>query len=379
MFVFPTLQIETGRGKRLYDFVKGEIMALHAQGTSNRAIAKAISRSRNVMSNFLRDPVTYTASKPAGRVPMITHQDVRRIIRTAEKGEESSKNLVVSLGLPVSDRRDRQKLNASPDFIFTKRKHTPKLEKHHVPAQLSWAIERVSWGANWQEVVFSDEKKFNLDGPDGFQYYWHDLRKEPEVYSNRQMGGGSVMVRAAFSAGGESALAVLKGHQDSVCYQRTLEKFLLPFARAAHPLGYAFQQDNASIHTASGTKIWFQTHGVDLMWSPAKSPDLNPMENVWGILARRVYAKGRQFYSSETIVVCILREWELLPLSTLVQLAGSMGKRCVEVIMKNGKKTILIAHMQRWERVENDFTVGEPITISRRTLLFFSPFDQYFS
>ena len=161
-------------------------MALHAQGMSNRAIAKAISRSSNVVNNFLRDPVTYTTSKPAGRVPKLTHQDVPRIRRTAEKGEESSKDLVVILVLPVSDRRVRQILNASPYLIFTKRKHTPKLEKHHVSARLSWAIERVSWGAKWQQVVFSDEKKFNLEGHDEFQYYWHDLRKQPEVYLNQE-------------------------------------------------------------------------------------------------------------------------------------------------------------------------------------------------
>jgi hypothetical protein len=33
-----------------------------------------------------------------------------------------------------------------------------------------------------------------LDGPDGCDSYWHDLRKEPLVRPRRNFGGGSVMV-----------------------------------------------------------------------------------------------------------------------------------------------------------------------------------------
>ena len=37
-------------------------------------------------------------------------------------------------------------------------------------------------------------KIFNLNGPDGLKYYFHDIRKETMPAIRRQMGGGSVMV-----------------------------------------------------------------------------------------------------------------------------------------------------------------------------------------
>jgi len=46
---------------------------------------------------------------------------------------------------------------------------------------------------SWQACIFTDEKKFNLDGPDGNQYYWHDKRKPKLRFTKRQQGGGGIM------------------------------------------------------------------------------------------------------------------------------------------------------------------------------------------
>ena len=51
-------------------------------------------------------------------------------------------------------------------------------------------------------------------------------------------------------------------------------------------------QDNARPHTARVVMDYLDQEEIEVMDRPARSPDLNPIENVWDIIYRRV--RGRQ-------------------------------------------------------------------------------------
>ena len=45
---------------------------------------------------------------------------------------------------------------------------------HHETSDLQFSSDYQTWDVDkWKKVLFLDEKKFKLDGPDGFQRYWH--------------------------------------------------------------------------------------------------------------------------------------------------------------------------------------------------------------
>lgn len=188
----------------------------------------------------------------------------------------------------------------------------------------------------WTRVVFSDEKKFNLDGPDGFNYYWHDLRKEKQFKYSRNFGGGSLMVWGAFSMHGTTSLATVTCRMNSMNYIRTLEEHLIPFGDDVMENDFIFQQDNAAIHVSRASKAWFAEKGIELLEWPARSPDLNPMENLWGIMARRVYQNGRQFSTVQELEVAVRNVWREIRHETLEALINSVPKRLFKVARLNG-------------------------------------------
>jgi hypothetical protein len=202
-----------------------------------------------------------------------------------------------------------------------------------------WATDHLTWATRWQKIVFSDEKKFNLDGPDGWASYYHDVRKPELLHNKRHTGGGGVMIWAAIGWRGKSDLAFIQGNMNSEAYQAVLRDHLLPHGARIGGARWIFMQDNASIHRSHSTRAWLQDHNVRVLPWPARSPDMNPIENMWGMLARLVYASGKQYSNVEELKTAITAKWAEIGAEYRRGLYNSMHSRMEKVIEAGGKIT----------------------------------------
>ena len=69
----------------------------------------------------------------------------------------------------------------------------------------------------------------------------------------------------------------------------------------------------------------------------AHSPDLNCIENLWGLLKQRLYANNKQYSSKPDLKVAIESKLRDIEESTIMKLTSSMDARSVKVVKANGE------------------------------------------
>ena len=94
-------------------------------------------------------------------------------------------------------------------------------------------------------------------------------------------------------------------------------------------------QDNAPSHAARFTFAYLQKisfNNEKLMIWPASSADLNPIENLWSILKRKLYSGGQQYRSKNALWKGIRDAAESIEADEIQYLTKSVDGRLVDLL-----------------------------------------------
>lgn len=190
------------------------ICIFHQDGKTPTKISQLTGRSHDAIRRCIKRTNAGLRLATNRRNTKVTERDRRLITNKAAIRACSAFKLKSELSISVSTRQIHRILRVTSHVVRKNILRKPRLMPRQAAVRLAWAEERPNWGPDrWNEIVFSDEKKWNLDVPDGFSYYLHDLRKEKVILSQSQSGDGGVLNWAPFSAKGFSEICFCSGKQ----------------------------------------------------------------------------------------------------------------------------------------------------------------------
>ena len=89
----------------------------------------------------------------------------------------------------------QRRLQENENINFTALKARTYLSTEHKKQRLNWCENNSRKTAEERpRVVFTDEKRFVLDGPDDQAKFWRDRRLPRDIFSKRARGGGEGMI-----------------------------------------------------------------------------------------------------------------------------------------------------------------------------------------
>lgn len=304
--------------------------------------------------NVTRDSVRFWIRRHGEEGALVDHRQNnsgrRPILNAAQKSDmrrQYEENGFVSTNhfAQLYDVCPRVIRNALHSMGLHYRRHVKKvaLTTAHKEARLRFAQTYLNF--DWSTTIFTDEKCFKSSQHGRLNLWRYNSTRytEDHVVPNFSSGRISANIWGWMSADGVGELVLLPSRANATHYLSVLEDSMLPSVRTVYPADelpeVSYVQDNARTHTARIVNEWFNRHSdiVVIPW-PARSADLNPIENLWGLMVQRW--ENRNERTKEAIENHCRIIWEDTRGTDLCfRLVGSMRNRLQCVIEANGGYT----------------------------------------
>ena len=275
--------------------------------------------------------------KTSSRAENILKRDIEKNPRlTARKVKENNPGVFSGVSVRTVSRRLHDL-----EYRSHRPAKKPLLTRIQKRRRVDFAKKYLVWpNDKWIDVLWSDEATFTVTCNRGAHVYRKpgSDRLDPRYCEQTVKHPDSLMVWGSFGGRGLGSLVVLPKNvkvNQEVYYELLNDHLADSFDSASATL---FQQDGAPAHTARSIKQWLVDCGIDYIndW-PGNSPDINPIENLWNIIKRKL--QDKDVSSVPRLEAAIREAWQSIPLDTLHNLALSVPKRLREVQKRKGKPT----------------------------------------
>lgn len=261
------------------------------QDMTVQQISKLLNISRNTVYKVRNDiPNKKRGVKNGVPMPKIINQIKNSVSMMRKYNKKvTAANIKSSIQTNYSKRRIQQILKECPTFKYGNIKRKIILDSNQRENRLkiikSWFVE----GVNFKSVIFTDEARFSLQGPDNFQTWQLHDNKNEEFRNMQPFKGGSIMVFGAIGYDGTFLLRKVDGILNGQKYLNMLKDDIIPELNGIFQTNYIYQQDNARPHTCKKVKEFFEQENIPLLQWPSHSPDISIIENIWKTLKDLTY------------------------------------------------------------------------------------------
>ncbi|GFY05946.1 hormone receptor 4 [Trichonephila clavipes] len=305
------------------DFMRGRIIGKIEEGRKITDIARKFDIAHSVVSRLWKSfKTTGMCSRRHGGAQQVANQFL------AASGKQISRK-TVARRLRGGGLYARRPVVCVP------------LTRQHRTARLQWCREHHNWiEQDWACVLFSDESSFSLSSDCRRQLIWREsgTAYRPEnIQEKDRYPTCSIMVWAGIMINGRTRLHVVAN--GTMTGQRYIDEVLLPHVRlfrGAVGDKFVFMDDNATCHRTLAVQDCLDSESIQRLVWPARSPDLNPIENVWDALGRQVAGRNYPPTNKNTLIRALTKEWDKLPQQLLDNVVQSMVRRVVCCITLHG-------------------------------------------